>query len=99
MTHSSGVDGGSSTLTGLPLTVNEIKDASLFRPDQNVKGFCVKTEHHILQKDFLTREQNASDWAKRLSVGNEFVATQCAQAEETILIWPLPQGTKFRYRK
>jgi hypothetical protein len=64
-----------------------------------LKGFCVKTEHHILQKDFLTREQNASDWAKRLSVGTEFVATQCAQAEETILIWPLPQGTKFRYRK
>jgi hypothetical protein len=64
MTHSSGVDGGSSTLTGLPLTVNEIKDASLFRPDQNVKGFCVKTEHHILQKDFLTREKNASDWQK-----------------------------------
>jgi hypothetical protein len=24
----------------------------------------VKTEHHILQKDFLTREKNASDWQK-----------------------------------
>jgi hypothetical protein len=43
ITQSSGVEGGSATLTAFPLTVNEIKRCLLtFLPDCDAKGYGLK---------------------------------------------------------
>jgi hypothetical protein len=45
ITQSSGVEGGSATLTAFPLTVNEIKRRLLtFLPDRAVRGYRLKNE-------------------------------------------------------
>jgi len=51
------------------------------------------------QEHVVTQKKSVSDLATGLSNGNQLLATQCDQAEETITIRRARTETKYRYRK